>query len=111
MQAGPDSAAVSEAPSSGSEDSDCEFGPETEEASLTEEWARELLIDSGVVEPQEVGEIFFCLLIRPINITFNTTHIIFLLKVLIVLIIIYIGTVVFSLFIIMPYRYGYKCSS
>ncbi|CAF4907063.1 unnamed protein product [Pieris macdunnoughi] len=54
MQAGPDSTAVSEAPSSGSEDSDCEFGPETEEASLTEEWARELLIDSGVVEPQEI---------------------------------------------------------
>ncbi|CAH3995418.1 uncharacterized protein LOC123711963 [Pieris brassicae] len=54
MQAGPDSTAVSEAPSSGSEDSDCELGPETEEASLTEEWARELLIDSGVVEPQEI---------------------------------------------------------
>ncbi|CAK1541283.1 unnamed protein product [Leptosia nina] len=56
MQAGgPDSTAASEAPSSGSEDSDCEFGPETEaEASLTEEWARELLVDWGVVDPQEI---------------------------------------------------------
>ncbi|CAG4964464.1 unnamed protein product [Colias eurytheme] len=56
MQAGgPDSTAVSEAPSSGSEESDCEFGPEGEaETALTEEWARELLIDSGVVDPNEI---------------------------------------------------------
>ncbi|XP_038221147.1 uncharacterized protein LOC119839042 [Zerene cesonia] len=56
MQAGgPDSTAVSEAPSSGSEESDCEFGPEGEaETALTEEWARELLICSGVVEPNEI---------------------------------------------------------
>lgn len=56
MQAGgPDSAAVSEAPSSGSEESDCEQGPEADaDAALTEEWARELLIGAGVVAPQEV---------------------------------------------------------
>lgn len=56
MQAGgPDSAAVSEAPSSGSEDSDCEPGAEADaDAALTEEWARELLVDSGVVAPTEV---------------------------------------------------------
>ncbi|CAH1635821.1 unnamed protein product [Spodoptera littoralis] len=56
MQAGgPDSTAVSEAPSSGSEDSDCEPGPETDaDAALTEEWARELLAGAGVVDPHEV---------------------------------------------------------
>lgn len=55
MQAGPDSAAVSEAPSSGSEDSDCEPGPEADaDAALTEEWARELLAGAGVVAPNEV---------------------------------------------------------
>ncbi|CAK1579625.1 unnamed protein product [Parnassius mnemosyne] len=56
MQAGgPDSAAISEAPSSGSEESDCEPGPEADtDTALTEEWARELLIGSGVVGPQEV---------------------------------------------------------
>ncbi|XP_023944361.2 uncharacterized protein LOC112050341 [Bicyclus anynana] len=56
MQAGgPDSAAVSEAPSSGSEESDCEQGPEADaDAALTEEWARELLSGSGVVAPQEI---------------------------------------------------------
>ncbi|VVC89115.1 unnamed protein product [Leptidea sinapis] len=53
MQAGsPDSTAVSEAPSSGSEESDCE--PEVEaDAAFTEEWARELLGYSGVVGAQE----------------------------------------------------------
>lgn len=57
MQAGgPDSAAVSEAPSSGSEESDCEPGPENDaDAALTEEWARELLTGAGVVEPYEVN--------------------------------------------------------
>ncbi|XP_075976291.1 uncharacterized protein LOC142976679 [Anticarsia gemmatalis] len=56
MQAGgPDSAAVSEAPSSGSEESDCEPGPEADaDAALTEEWARELLTGAGVVAPSEV---------------------------------------------------------
>lgn len=56
MQAGgADSTAVSEAPSSGSEDSDCEQGPETDaDAALTEEWARELLAGAGVVDPHEV---------------------------------------------------------
>ncbi|XP_026485326.1 uncharacterized protein LOC113392916 [Vanessa tameamea] len=56
MQAGgPDSAAVSEAPSSGSEESDCEPGPEADaDAALTEEWARELLVGAGVVAPQEI---------------------------------------------------------
>ncbi|CAG4970105.1 unnamed protein product [Parnassius apollo] len=56
MQAGgPDSAAISEAPSSGSEESDCEPGLEADtDTALTEEWARELLIGSGVVGPQEV---------------------------------------------------------
>ncbi|XP_050680193.1 uncharacterized protein LOC126976071 [Leptidea sinapis] len=54
MQAGsPDSTAVSEAPSSGSEESDCE--PEVEaDAAFTEEWARELLGYSGVVGAQEI---------------------------------------------------------
>lgn len=57
MQAGgPDSTAVSEAPSSGSEESDCEQGPEADaDAALTEEWARELLVGAGVVNPQEVS--------------------------------------------------------
>jgi hypothetical protein len=56
MQAGPDSAAVSEAPSSGSEDSDCEPVPDSDagDAALTEEWARELLAGAGVVGPNEV---------------------------------------------------------
>lgn len=56
MQAGgPDSTAVSEAPSSGSEESDCEQGHEADaDTALTEEWARELLVDAGVVTPQEV---------------------------------------------------------
>lgn len=56
MQAGgPDSAAVSQPPSSGSEDSDCEQGPELDaDAALTEEWARELLGGAGVAAPQEV---------------------------------------------------------
>lgn len=56
MQAGgPDSAAVSEAPSSGSEDSDCEPVPEPDaDAALTEEWARELLAGAGVVGANEV---------------------------------------------------------
>lgn len=56
MQAGgPDSAAISEAPSSGSEESDCEVGPEADvDTALTEEWARELLSAAGVVAPQEV---------------------------------------------------------
>ncbi|XP_068624502.1 uncharacterized protein [Battus philenor] len=56
MQAGgPDSAAISEAPSSGSEESDCEQGLEADtDVALTEEWARELLIGAGVVSPQEV---------------------------------------------------------
>lgn len=56
MQAGgPDSAAVSEAPSSGSEESDCETQAEPDaDAALTEEWARELLEDAGVASPHEV---------------------------------------------------------
>lgn len=57
MQAGgPDSTAVSEAPSSGSEDSDCDQVPEGDpDAALTEEWARELLLASGVANPHEVN--------------------------------------------------------
>ncbi|CAH0723551.1 unnamed protein product, partial [Brenthis ino] len=56
MQAGgPDSTAVSEAPSSGSEESDCEQGPEADaDTALTEEWARELLVGAGMVTPQEI---------------------------------------------------------
>ncbi|GBP44905.1 hypothetical protein EVAR_24820_1 [Eumeta japonica] len=56
MQAGgPDSAAVSEAPSSGSDDSDCEAMPEPDaDEALTEEWARELLMADGIVAPNEV---------------------------------------------------------
>ncbi|OWR43933.1 uncharacterized protein LOC116769073 [Danaus plexippus] len=56
MQAGgPDSTAVSEAPSSGSEDSDCDQVPEGDpDAALTEEWARELLLASGVANPHEI---------------------------------------------------------
>lgn len=55
QEGGPDSAAVSEAPSSGSEDSDCEPGPEPDaDAALTEEWARELLESAGVAAPNEV---------------------------------------------------------
>ncbi|XP_028169115.1 uncharacterized protein LOC135076645 [Ostrinia nubilalis] len=55
MQAGgPDSTAVSEAPSS--EDSDCEPVPEPDaDAALTEEWARELLLGAGVVGANEVN--------------------------------------------------------
>ncbi|KAI5633600.1 ecdysteroid kinase domain-containing protein [Phthorimaea operculella] len=49
-----DSTAVSEAPSSGSEDSDCEPQVEDGDAALTEEWARELLAGEGVVSPHEV---------------------------------------------------------
>lgn len=61
MQAGgPDSAAVSEAPSSGSDESDCEQGPEPDtDAALTEEWAKELLAESGVVAAHEVYIFFF----------------------------------------------------
>lgn len=57
MQAGgPDSAAVSEAPSSGSEESDCESPPEPiTDACITEEWARELLASTGVVDANEVS--------------------------------------------------------
>lgn len=58
MQAGPDSAAISEAPSSGSEESDCEAGPEPEDTALTDEWARELLADAGIPGAQEVKNIF-----------------------------------------------------
>ncbi|XP_049871023.1 uncharacterized protein LOC126370249 [Pectinophora gossypiella] len=56
MQAGgPDSAAVSEAPSSGSDESDCEPQAEPDaDAALTEEWARELLAGAGVASPHEV---------------------------------------------------------
>lgn len=56
MQAGgPDSAAVSEVPSSGSEESDCEPAPEPDtDAAITEEWARELLAGAGVVGANEV---------------------------------------------------------
>ncbi|CAG9135587.1 unnamed protein product [Plutella xylostella] len=50
----PGSAAVSEAPSSGSEDSDCEEAAEQDDAALTEEWARELLAEVGVVNADEV---------------------------------------------------------
>lgn len=64
MQAGgPDSAAVSEAPSSGSEESDCEPGPEADaDAALTEEWARELLAGAGVAAPNEVHSLVFYIL-------------------------------------------------
>lgn len=57
MQAGgPDSAAVSEAPSSGSEESDCETQPEHDaDAALTEEWACELLLGDGVTGANEVN--------------------------------------------------------
>ncbi|CAG9787064.1 unnamed protein product [Diatraea saccharalis] len=55
MQTGPDSAAVSEAPSSDSDESDCEPVPEPDlDAALTEEWARELLAGAGVVAANEV---------------------------------------------------------
>lgn len=55
MQAGPDSAAVSEAPSSGSEESDCETQAEPDaDAAITEEWARELLAGAGVAGANEV---------------------------------------------------------
>lgn len=56
MQAGgPDSAAVSEAPSSGSDESDCETQTEHDaDAALTEEWACELLAGDGVTGANEV---------------------------------------------------------
>ncbi|XP_028043683.1 uncharacterized protein LOC114253121 [Bombyx mandarina] len=55
MQAGGiDSSAMSETPSSGSEDSECEQGPDPDDVALTEEWARELLADAGVVGANEV---------------------------------------------------------
>ncbi|KAL4716294.1 hypothetical protein ACJJTC_014774 [Scirpophaga incertulas] len=55
MQAGTDSSAVSEAPSSGSEESDCEPAAEPEtDAALTEEWAREILAEAGVSSANEV---------------------------------------------------------
>lgn len=53
-QTGPESAVVSEAPSS-SEESDCE--PEAEPESdciVNEEWAKEILIRAGVVGANEV---------------------------------------------------------
>lgn len=55
----PGSAAVSEAPSSGSEDSDCEEAAEQDDAALTEEWARELLAEVGVVNADEVNNHLF----------------------------------------------------
>ncbi|XP_048001228.1 uncharacterized protein LOC125237999 [Leguminivora glycinivorella] len=55
LAGGGDSVAVSEAPSSDSEGSDCEGGPEAEQdAALTEEWARELLAAAGVNHANEV---------------------------------------------------------
>lgn len=67
MQAGGiDSAAMSETPSSGSEDSECEQGPDPDDVALTEEWARELLADAGVVGANEVT-------MNLINYTFSCT--------------------------------------
>lgn len=56
MQAGGgDSVTASEAPSSDSEASDCEPGPEPDQdAALTEEWARELLEAADEKNAQEV---------------------------------------------------------
>lgn len=59
MQAGPDSAAVSETPSSDSEESDCEPAQESDtDSALTEEWAKELLVGAGVVGADEVCFLF-----------------------------------------------------
>lgn len=54
MQAGgPDSLAVSEAPSS--DESECDQSQEPDDAALTEEWAGELLSETGVIDPREVN--------------------------------------------------------
>lgn len=59
-----DSAAVSEAPSSGSEESDCEPCPEAEsDAAVTEEWARDLLAGTGVAGASEVLLFYLLLLV------------------------------------------------
>lgn len=54
MEAGdPDSFVMSEAPSS--DESDCDHYHEHDDAALTEEWARDLLADIGVIDPHEVN--------------------------------------------------------
>lgn len=54
MEAGdPDSLVMSEAPSS--DESDCDHYHEHDDAALTEEWARDLLADIGVIDPHEVN--------------------------------------------------------
>lgn len=57
MQAGgPDNATVSEAPSSGSKYSECKSPPEpVTDAYITDKWDRELLVSTGVVDPNEVS--------------------------------------------------------
>lgn len=59
---GPDSVAVSEAPSS--DESDCESVPQPDEEMLSEEWARDLLLEAGVVGAREVFKIYFPNLLR-----------------------------------------------
>lgn len=54
-QTSPESAVVSEAPSS-SEESDCELEPELETDFIAnEEWAKEILIRAGVADAKEVS--------------------------------------------------------
>lgn len=58
-QTSPESAVVSEAPSS-SEESDCEPEPEPEtDFIVNEEWAKEILIRAGVVGANEVRFILY----------------------------------------------------
>lgn len=61
-QTSPESAVVSEAPSS-SEDSDCEQEPEPDtDFTVNEEWAEEILSRAGVVGANEVRFHFLSLL-------------------------------------------------